>query len=369
MTAQRHLDRALAQLRRMACMDAGGPQRIAPVLHALHGLIGFDSGGYLYRRSDGELDIHMENPAMRSVMPALFEPRVQHSERQVMRRSARLLDEALRCERGVQMQHDLVKVPLAELRRSDYYNAVLRPGEVEMAMKLPLRTADGRGIGILWLYRRDGERRFTGDEAAVLGRLAPGLARALQPGRLEGAEAHDAEVCGQGLLVVTAMGRPLWLAPGTEALLAQAFGWRWRGCGGALPAALQVLVQRLFLPNVRPGVPLPQMDFSNAHGVFSLRATHLAGSAGEADAAAIHITRRVPGGTRLLERLGALGLPRRQAELACWLARGLSEAQIAERMGVSVNTVTYHRRHLYAALGVQDRQGLLRCVHETTPAG
>jgi DNA-binding CsgD family transcriptional regulator len=38
-------------------------------------------------------------------------------------------------------------------------------------------------------------------------------------------------------------------------------------------------------------------------------------------------------------------------------------------MGVSVNTVTYHRRHLYAALGVQDRQGLLRCVHETTPAG
>ncbi|MEZ5608826.1 MAG: LuxR family transcriptional regulator, partial [Burkholderiaceae bacterium] len=258
MPAQRHLDHALAQLRQMARMDAGGPQQIAPVLRVLHGLIGFDSGGYLHRRSDGELDIHMENPATRAVMPAYFEPGVLESERRVM-------------------------------RRSDYFNAVLRPGEVEMAMKLPLRTADGRGVGIVWLYRRDGERGFTAGEAAALGRLESGLARALQPGRLDGAAAHDAEACDHGLLVVTAMGRPLWIAPDTEALLAQAFGWRWRGCGGALPAALQVLVQRLYLPAA--DAPLPQMTFSNAHGAFSLRAIHLEGRAGEADAAAIHVTR------------------------------------------------------------------------------
>ena len=57
----------------------------------------------------------------------------------------------------------------------------------------------------------------------------------------------------------------------------------------------------------------------------------------------------------LLPTLRALGLPQRQHELAYWLARGLPEAQIAERMGISANTATYHRRQIYTRLGVQNR--------------
>jgi DNA-binding CsgD family transcriptional regulator len=74
---------------------------------------------------------------------------------------------------------------------------------------------------------------------------------------------------------------------------------------------------------------------------------------------ALHITRRMARGARLLSALQALGLPRRQQELAWWLARGLSESQIAERMGISANTVVYHRRQLYNRLGLQGRQELL----------
>lgn len=364
MSAQRHLDRTLLQLRQMARMDAGGPQQIAPVLRALQGVIGFDSGGYLYRRSDGDLDMHMENPATRAVMPSYFEPSVLRSEQQVMQRSSRLFDEALRCERGVQMQHDLVKVPVSELRRSDYYNAVLRPGEVEVGMKLPLRARDGRGIGILWLYRRDGERHFSGADAAALGRLEAHLARALQSAD---GDAQDADVCGQGLLVVTPMGRPLWIEPGTEELLEQAFGWRWRGCCGELPPDLQVLVQRLFLPEA--DAPLPQLDFRNAYGRFSMRATHLTGRAGAGDAVAIHVTRRLSSGARLLEQLRPLALPQRQHELAYWLARGLSEPQIAARMGISPNTVVYHRRQLYARMEVANREKLLAALGFAPRAG
>lgn len=357
MSTQHPFNRTLAQLRQMARMDAGGPQQIVPVLRELHRLIGFDSGGYLYRRSDGELDIHMENPATSATMPAYFEPGVLRSEQQVMRRSSRLLDEALRRERGVQMQHELVKVPLPELRRSDYYNAVLRPGEVEMGMKLPLRTPGGQGIGILWLYRRDGDRRFSDEDGATLARLETALARALQPGDLD---ARDADVQGQGLLIVSPMGKPQWIAPGTEALLAQAFGWRWRGCACALPSELQLLVQQLFLPV--PDEPLPRTAFRNAWGWFSLKASHLAGAGGQGDAAAIHITRRAVGGTRLLACVQRLDLPPRQRELAYWLARGLPESQVAGHMGISPNTVVYHRRQLYAALGVASRQGLRECL-------
>ena len=56
--------------------------------------------------------------------------------------------------------------------------------------------------------------------------------------------------------------------------------------------------------------------------------------------------------------LRALKLPQRQHEMAYWLARGLPEAQIAERMGISANTATYHRRQIYTRLGVHNRQEL-----------
>jgi DNA-binding CsgD family transcriptional regulator len=83
---------------------------------------------------------------------------------------------------------------------------------------------------------------------------------------------------------------------------------------------------------------------------------------------ALHITRRMARGARLLSALQALGLPRRQQELAWWLARGLSESQIAERMGISANTVVYHRRQLYMRMGAASREDLLAALGVTAPA-
>ncbi|MEZ5606742.1 MAG: helix-turn-helix transcriptional regulator [Burkholderiaceae bacterium] len=69
-----------------------------------------------------------------------------------------------------------------------------------------------------------------------------------------------------------------------------------------------------------------------------------------------------------VRRYAAAGAPgrawpaRRQAELAWWLARGLPESRIAERMGISVNTVVYHRRQLYTRMGVVRRDELLAAL-------
>ena len=76
---------------------------------------------------------------------------------------------------------------------------------------------------------------------------------------------------------------------------------------------------------------------------------------GKSQSVGIHITQRIPRAVQLLPALRALQLPQRQYELAYWLARGLPEAQIAERMGISANTATYHRRQIYMRLGVQNR--------------
>lgn len=367
---------AAARLRQLACLDTTGPQAIAPVLAALHPLIGFDAGCLIHPGAQGEMEVFMENPALQTAMPDYFDPRIQHSEARVMHRGARHFAEALRVEKGVQMLPQMSKVPVPELVRSEFFNVVLRPGDVGDGLKLPLRTGAGQGVGVLWLFRSVADPHFTAAEAAALGRLEPLLARALQPGE---ADTDDTEVCGQGLLVVSPAGQVQWVSPEAHTLLALAMGTRWRAGNSELPDAVRLLVQRLFWPATGGDGHLPELALRTAHGSFALRATRLAGLAGDAaaspgapEAAAIHITHRRPRWAQLLERLHALGLPRRQAELAYWLARGLQEAQVAERMGVSINTVAYHRRHLYAALGVEDRQALLQRLQRplpTTPRG
>jgi DNA-binding CsgD family transcriptional regulator len=79
------------------------------------------------------------------------------------------------------------------------------------------------------------------------------------------------------------------------------------------------------------------------------------------------LTRPAPGGHDVLlleERrrgrraaLTALGLSARQAEVLELAARGRTNAQIAERMGISPRTVQKHLEHVFDRLGVRTRAG------------
>ena len=356
-THRRVQRQAIARLHQMACLDFNGPQLIASVLQELHHLIGFDYGGYFYPGSDGELEVFMEAPHMRALMPTYFDNRLLESERRVVTRSARFFSEAVRYEHGPQMLDRLIKVPWDEFLRSDFYNVVIRPADVKDCVSLVLRTPQGQGIGAVKLYRAASSPWFRPEEIKVLGQIESCLARALQFGEMD---AGDSVVQGGGLLVASPMGKLLWLSPEAGPMMELAFGPRWRR-RTELPPALQLLLQRLQWRRQPEGtMPLPpQMELRNAGGWFSLRATPLAAATGEEGAVGIHITQRVARTARLLPALGRLGLPQRQYELAYWLARGLPESQIAERMGISANTLVYHRRQLYLRLDVHSRQELL----------
>jgi DNA-binding CsgD family transcriptional regulator len=67
----------------------------------------------------------------------------------------------------------------------------------------------------------------------------------------------------------------------------------------------------------------------------------------------------VPLADRLGQRIGQLGLPRRQAEVCLLLACGRSYCQIAAELGVSENTAITHGRAVYRRLDVRNRAGLL----------
>ncbi|WP_300615858.1 helix-turn-helix transcriptional regulator [Dokdonella sp.] len=377
MPRRRAQQQAIARLHQMACLDFSGPQLVASVLHELRRVVAFDSGGYFHPGDGGLLDAYLESPAVQAVMPDYFDPRILRSESRILCRSLLSFTDIARYQRGPWALEpgQILTVPRAALYRSEYYEAIMRPADLSTWVAMVLCTPQGRGLGLLTLYRNTGAPPFAREEVDTLARLEACLARALQPGELD---ADDSEVQSSGLLVVTREGRLLWISPEAEHLLPLAFGWRWRAvgaaaasAGGPLPQVLQRLLHQLrWVRRGKTDASLPQMEWHNASGWFSLRATQLTAAGGEPleDAVALHITRRVARGTRLLAALQPLALSGRQHEMAYWMARGCAESQIAMRMGISAPTVVYHRRALYERLQVQDRQGLLTRLHAMTPA-
>jgi DNA-binding CsgD family transcriptional regulator len=62
---------------------------------------------------------------------------------------------------------------------------------------------------------------------------------------------------------------------------------------------------------------------------------------------------------RLLRKIEALPLSRREKDLCLLLARDHDTASAARAMGVSESTVVTHRRSLYEKLGLESRTALI----------
>lgn len=68
-------------------------------------------------------------------------------------------------------------------------------------------------------------------------------------------------------------------------------------------------------------------------------------------------------GKRALERLRKL-LSARQLQVAKLVAEGLSNKEIAERLGITVRTVESHLDHIYRVLEIKSRSALTRVIVE-----
>ena len=62
--------------------------------------------------------------------------------------------------------------------------------------------------------------------------------------------------------------------------------------------------------------------------------------------------------------MGELGLTGREAEVVEWLCHGLTNRQIADRVGASLSTVKCHLNHVFEKTGVTNRAGLIRSALE-----
>ena len=69
--------------------------------------------------------------------------------------------------------------------------------------------------------------------------------------------------------------------------------------------------------------------------------------------------------TEIRRLFRSLGVTERQAEVALWVARGKSNSEIAEIMGVAPQTVRQHTIRLFEQMGVEGRQGVLRAFYRS----
>lgn len=84
-------------------------------------------------------------------------------------------------------------------------------------------------------------------------------------------------------------------------------------------------------------------------------------------AAGASVPRRGRGDTLVPPRLSALGITSREGDVLALVAQGLTNADIAERLFLSVRTVETHVARLLSKTGAVDRSGLAPYAEDLTP--
>lgn len=179
----------------------------------------------------------------------------------------------------------------------------------------------------------------------VLARLATHVHNA-QVGRLA-REAVD--VVGMGIVLVDRQGRVAWRSPQAARWLAEALG----------PADSADTAWRDWLSEaVAQGSSARPMP-----GGGELQAQYL-GRAGLGEAM---LALRTVAETSTQQRLRDAALTPRETEVLAWLAKGKTNRDIADILGMSPRTVNKHLEHIFEKLGVETRAAAAAIVSSSLP--
>ena len=217
---------------------------------------------------------------------------------------------------------------LRDLRRSHVYAIWFRPYGVEREISVGLPAP-------MWhtkvlLFDRGKGPDFTERDRAVLDHLRPHLARLWQATRtrrllaaalaeLEQVDEHDP----RGIVLLGAAGEIEFASPPAQRLLREYFS---SASAGLLPAALVDWLE------------------SDSGPPFTRRRTDRC-----------LVVRREGDSLVLEERAEKVSLTARERDVLSWVARGKTNAEIAELLWLAPSTVRKHLENVYAKLGVSTR--------------
>lgn len=246
---------------------------------------------------------------------------------------------------------------------SDYYREVLGPLGAFRILRAVLQER-GAPLGQLSLYRPQRAPAFGSGGREIVETACRYLQQALRVGGAPAAVgAEQFRESGQAALLVCGRDGRVQQASGRgHALLAQASGCRINRYTmvGELEQAGLALLRRLLagvlLEASLEDVPAQDLQVVNEWGAFRLRAYPIDEGFG------VLIERHEQLLVRLVDAMRALPLSAQQREVALLLARGFTNVQVAQELGVSLNTASYHVKQLFAKLDAHDRDEVIARV-------
>lgn len=248
---------------------------------------------------------------------------------------------------------------LADERGSAYYRDVLVPLGIEHFLCAVVRH-QGQALGQLSLYRGSDAPAFSADDeqelSGVLHYLGQGL---VVPSPPVLRDLHDQAV-EEGLAVLDTQGREIFADANWPRLIRLAHG------NAIAPA--NALAEHDTLPRFVSAMLAAVLSAPSAihvvrtsWGRFAFRRHAMSSGQGD-QAVGLLLSRLAAEPLRLTLGAAALGLSPRQREVAVLLAKGHSNAEIADQMGITPNTASYHAKQVFGRLEVHERSAIARVL-------
>ena len=341
---------ATARIRELCSLGLAGELLMPAVLEALHRVIPSARNLFDWVNAEGSIQRYFfEGPIDPAVARRYFDEFHNRREAEAM---AKFVD-VIRGDATIRSAEELNNRHFFE---SALYNEIWRPQRLHYRLEGIVRGSDGKPLGSLVLYREQGDRIFERADEETLQTLLPYVAHGLLRGkeaRVDYAPGEDP----QAWVNLDASGRIVHLSRDAFKVLLLAHGDVSPAAAAQPPqsqsfATLDLLHRQLSRPGAARESPCA-LSLTNAWGRFEFRAERLE-PIGNAEAPLIGVAIRhlVPRAVRELEALEALPLSITQKKVCAHLLQGLSQPQIAVRLGVSQHTVVDHIRKIYVKLDV-----------------
>ena len=265
--------------------------------------------------------------------------------------------------------------PSASSERSPYYNEVLRTLDAHHVMYGIVRE-QGRALGQLSLYRPKAAMPFSATQRGELASILPYIAHGVsQQVRRSAAGGEFLDADDDAVFLIDAEGGIRQQSLASQKLLALALAGKigpeqvLAGIDDAVRPTLRRLVERLGQTLSGENVGPPSLVVTNAWGRFVLRAYAITDEPLDSHSSiAVSIRRQEPMLLKFVDALNDLELSPQQREVALGLAKGSTNRELADALGVSINTVAYHVKQLFQRLDTHDRQQMIaRVLSERLP--